>query len=65
MVVLAYLFHGVFLLTSIGIGIGQGGRGTTRWSRRSRPAVNVAANFALIPRFGMMGAAWATVFSYA
>lgn len=60
----AYLFHGVFLLTSVGIGV----------SKRARyypavtavvAAVNVAANFALIPRFGMMGAAWATLASYA
>lgn len=27
-------------------------------------AVNVVANFVLIPRFGMMGAAWATLFAY-
>jgi O-antigen/teichoic acid export membrane protein len=60
----AYLFHGVFLLTSVGIGV----------SKRARyypmitavvAAVNVGANFALIPRFGMMGAAWATLASYA
>lgn len=60
----AYLFHGIFLLTSVGIGV----------SKRARyyplitavvAAVNVAANFALIPRFGMVGAAWATLVSYA
>jgi O-antigen/teichoic acid export membrane protein len=60
----AYLFHGVFLLTSVGIGV----------SKRARyypmvtavvAVVNVAANFLLIPRFGMMGAAWATLASYA
>jgi len=28
-------------------------------------AANVVANFALVPRLGMMGAAWATVLSYA
>ncbi len=63
-VALAYLLHGVFLLTSIGIGI----------ERRARyyplvtavaATVNIAANFAWIPRHGMMGAAWATVASYA
>ena len=56
----AYLFHGIFLLTSVGIGV----------SKRARyypmitavvAAVNVGANFLLIPRFGMMGAAWATL----
>jgi O-antigen/teichoic acid export membrane protein len=54
----------VFLLTSVGIGV----------SKRARyyptitavvAAANVAANFLLIPRFGMMGAAWATLVSYA
>jgi O-antigen/teichoic acid export membrane protein len=63
-VVLAYLFQGVFLLTSIGIGIAR--------KARYYPAVtlvaaatNVAANLALVPRFGILGAAWATVASYA
>lgn len=63
-VVLAYLFHGAFLLGSVGIAI----------SKRARyypvitavaAAVNLAGNLALIPRFGMLGAAWATVLSYA
>jgi O-antigen/teichoic acid export membrane protein len=63
-VALAYLFHGAFLLTSIGIGI----------ERRARyypivtgaaAAVNLVLNFALIPRWGIMGAAWATVAAYA
>lgn len=63
-VVLAYLFQGAFLLTTIGIGI----------AKRSRyyPAVtlvaaatNVAANLLLVPRHGILGAAWATVASYA
>lgn len=63
-VVLAYLLHGLFLLTSIGIGIAKEAR---RYPLVTAVAagVNVAANFALIPRFGMLGAAWATVLSYA
>jgi O-antigen/teichoic acid export membrane protein len=63
-VVLAYLLHGVFLLTSVGIGIAKAAR---RYPLITAVAagVNLAANFALIPRFGMMGAAWATVLSYA
>jgi len=63
-VVLAYLFHGLFLLTSIGIGIAKAAR---RYPMVTAVAagVNVAANFLLIPRFGMLGAAWATVLSYA
>jgi len=63
-VALAYLLHGVFLLTSIGIGIEK--------KTRYYPLVTAAAagsnlgfNLLLIPRFGMLGAAWATVLSYA
>jgi len=62
-VVLAYLLHGAFLLTSIGIGISK----DTRYYPLITTAAaitNLAANFALIPRYGMMGAAWATVLAY-
>ena len=64
-VALAYLLHGVFLLTSVGIGIGTARALLPDGHRRPRPPSTSAANFALIPRFGMMGAAWATVASYA
>jgi O-antigen/teichoic acid export membrane protein len=63
-VALAYLFHGGFLLTSIGIGV----RKRTRWYpliTGASATTNVAANLVLIPRLGMLGAAWATVLSYA
>jgi O-antigen/teichoic acid export membrane protein len=63
-VVLAYLFHGVFLLTSVGIGVAKAARRYPLVTAVAA-AVNIAANFALIPRFGMLGAAWATVLSYA
>ena len=63
-VALAYLLHGVFLLTSIGIGIEKKARYYPMVTAAAA-ATNVAANFALIPRLGMMGAAWATVLSYA
>jgi O-antigen/teichoic acid export membrane protein len=63
-VVLAYLLQGFFLLTSVGIGISK--------QARYYPIVtliaaitNVAANFALVPHYGILGAAWATVLSYA
>lgn len=62
-VALAYLFHGVFLLTSIGIGVKK----RTRWYpiiTAVSATTNVVANLALIPRLGMMGSAWATVLSY-
>ena len=63
-VVLAYLLHGVFLLTSVGIGVAKAARRYPLITAVAA-AVNLAANFALIPRLGMMGAAWATVLSYA
>jgi O-antigen/teichoic acid export membrane protein len=63
-VTLAYLLHGFFLLTSIGIGIEK----KTRYYpliTACAAVTNLLANFALIPPFGMLGAAWATVASYA
>jgi O-antigen/teichoic acid export membrane protein len=63
-VALAYLLHGVFLLTSVGIGIEKKARYYPVVTAAAA-ATNVAANLLLIPRLGMMGAAWATVLSYA
>jgi O-antigen/teichoic acid export membrane protein len=64
LIALAYLFHGAFLLTSIGVGIEKRSR---YYPIMTAAAVvtNLAINYALIPRFGMLGAAWATVISYA
>jgi O-antigen/teichoic acid export membrane protein len=63
-VAFAYVLHGAFLLTSIGIGIEKQARYYPIITGAAA-ATNIAANFALIPHFGMLGAAWATVFSYA
>jgi O-antigen/teichoic acid export membrane protein len=63
-VTLAYLFHGAFLLTSIGIGIEKRARYYPVITA-SAAAVNLAGNFLLIPRWGMLGAAWSTVAAYA
>lgn len=63
-VVLAYLLHGAFLLTSIGIGIEKKARYYPMITAAAA-ATDVGLNFVLIPRFGMMGAAWATVAGYA
>lgn len=60
----AYLLHGVFLLTSVGIGVSKRARYYPMITAVAA-VVNVAANFLLIPRFGLMGAAWATLASYA
>jgi O-antigen/teichoic acid export membrane protein len=63
-VALAYVLHGAFLLTSVGIGIRKEARYYPMVTAAAA-GTNLAANFALIPRFGMMGAAWATALSYA
>jgi O-antigen/teichoic acid export membrane protein len=63
-VALAYLLHGVFLLTSVGIGIARAARYYPMVTAAAA-AANVAANLALVPRMGAMGAAWATVLAYA
>ena len=63
-VALAYLLHGLFLLTSIGIGIARQARYYPMVTGAAAIA-NVGANLLLIPRFGAMGAAWATVLAYA
>jgi O-antigen/teichoic acid export membrane protein len=63
-VALAYAFHGAFLLGSIGIGIEKRARYYPMITAAAA-ATNVGFNFLLIPRFGIMGAAWATVASYA
>jgi O-antigen/teichoic acid export membrane protein len=63
-VALAYVLHGAFLLTSIGIAIEKKARYYPLITFVSA-GTNIAFNFLLIPRLGMMGAAWATVVSYA
>ena len=57
-------FQGVYLLTSIGLNITK----QTRYypvATISAAAVNVGLNFALIPRYGIVGAAWANGAAYA
>ncbi len=62
-VVLAYMTQGLYALTSIGIGISKK---TTYFPvmTLSAAVVNVALNILWIPRFGVEGAAWATVAGY-
>jgi O-antigen/teichoic acid export membrane protein len=62
-VALAYLLHGVFLLTSIGIGL-EKKAGYYPLITAAAAATNLAVDFTLIPILGMIGAAWATVASY-
>ena len=50
----------------VAIGVGRARRTQFNWVvTGSRPRVNVALNLALIPAYGMMGAAIATVAAYA
>jgi O-antigen/teichoic acid export membrane protein len=62
-VALAYLLHGFFLLTSIGIGIEKRARYYPMITATAATA-NIGLDLFLIPRYGMMGAAWATVAGY-
>jgi len=62
-VVLAYLLHGAFLLLSIGIGIEKRARYYPMITAAAA-GTNIALDLVLIPGFGMMGAAWATVAGY-
>ncbi len=57
------LLQGIYLLTSIGLNLTK----KTRYypvSTATAAAVSVALNVALIPRFGIVGAAWANAAAY-
>jgi O-antigen/teichoic acid export membrane protein len=58
------LFQGIYLLTSIGLNITK----RTQYypvSTIAGAAFNLALNFALVPRYGIRGAAWANAAAYA
>jgi len=57
-------FYGVYLLTSIGLNITSN---TTYYPITTAigAGLNIGLNFALIPRFGIIGAAWANGAAYA
>jgi O-antigen/teichoic acid export membrane protein len=63
-IVLAFLFQGFFLLSSIGITITKEARYYPMITAAAA-SLNIALNFGLIPSFGIMGSAWATVAGYA
>jgi O-antigen/teichoic acid export membrane protein len=62
--VLAYLFQGFFLLASVGIAIAKEARYYPAITA-SAAALNIGLNLWLIPHFGIMASAWATVAGYA
>ena len=60
---LAVGFHGVYLLTSIGLNITK----STRFypvATGAAAITSIAANLLLVPRFGSLGAAWANAAAY-
>jgi O-antigen/teichoic acid export membrane protein len=58
------LLQGIYLLTSIGLNITKK-TGYYPVSTIVAAAANVGLNYALVPRYGMMGAAWANAAGYA
>jgi O-antigen/teichoic acid export membrane protein len=56
--------QGIYLLTSIGLNITKQ-TGYYPASTIAAAIANIGLNYALIPRFGMIGAAWANVAAYA
>lgn len=63
LVALAYLFEGIFFCLNPGVHLA----GKTKYFPPLlglAAGVNLALNFALIPRFGMMGAAWSTAAAF-
>jgi O-antigen/teichoic acid export membrane protein len=61
---LGVFFYGIYLLTSIGLNITK----NTKYypvSTAIGAGVNIGLNLALIPRFGILGAAWANAVTYA
>jgi O-antigen/teichoic acid export membrane protein len=63
-IAIAVTLQGVYLLTSIGMNITK----RTQYyplAAGAAAAANIVANVVLIPRFGIMGPAWANVISYA
>ncbi len=63
-VLLGYLFNGIFVNLMAGIYI-EKKTAHLPYITGIGAAINVVANFLLIPKFGMFGAAWATFFAYA
>ena len=63
-VALAYLFNGLYfvMLAPLMLDKRTGAVSAATWAGA---LVNIALNLLLIPRYGMMGAAWATLAAYA
>lgn len=62
-VTLGYLFNGLYVNFLAPVTLAKKTE-RVAWATAAGAAVNVAANLALIPRLGLMGAAWATLAAY-
>jgi len=63
-ILLSYLFFGMYVIFTPGFYIEKKSRYMVIFTG-SGAAVNIIANLILLPKIGVFGAAWATVFSYA
>jgi O-antigen/teichoic acid export membrane protein len=63
LVTLGYLFNGLYVNFLAPVTIAKR-TGLVAWATAAGAAANIAANLLLIPRLGMMGAAWATLLAY-
>lgn len=63
-ILLAYLFNGMYVNFMAGIYI-EKKTSHLPYITGIGAAINVVANLLLIPKYGMLGAAWATLFAYA
>ncbi len=57
------IIYGAYYIVTVGIAITHNTKHTA-WTTVTAAVLNVILNFALIPRYGMVGAAFATMFSY-
>jgi len=62
-IVLAYVIYGFFILSVVGILVSKR-TGLIAYITVVACCANLLSNYLLIPRFAMMGAAWATVISF-
>ena len=62
-IALAYIFHAIYLLQLPGVYLLEKS-GWIAWAKSIGAATNIILNFLFIPRYGIVGAAWATCISF-
>ncbi len=63
LILISYIFYGIYVNFLVGVYLLKK-TAMLVWVTGISAVVNIAANFILIPYFGMLGSAWATVLSY-